>query len=218
MSEVIAQINTAPSGDTWDIAIGKMNQSLNAISTMVVSVNSHANGGLTTGNGYVAGVFGARDLVANTLSGGTVETPGILTISSNVAVSGDTLEVGDIIVNSSDISINGVSITQIAGLIKFTNTTIGTTDQEISSFDKLAFRGAEYIVTVKDTNANGHQISKALVLHDSGNAYCTEFGIMYSNTILGQLSANANATFVRVYLTPTVANTTVSGSIILVDI
>src|SRR5512143_3094348 len=129
MSETIDQINTAAGGDTWEIGIGKINQSLNAISTVVVSVNSHANGGLTSGNGFVEGTFGARNLVANTLSGGTVQTPDVLTITSNVEYTGDTVTMGDIVINSSDITVNAVSVTRIAGLIRFTDETIGTSDQ-----------------------------------------------------------------------------------------
>lgn len=218
MSETIAQINTAPLGDTWETGLEKVNMSLNVISTMAVTVNSHANGGLTVGNGYVQGIFGATDLVANTLSGGTVETPEVLTITSNVSMAGDIIEVGDVIVNSSDITINGVSITQLSGMVDFTNTTIGTSDQLITYFDKLVFRGAKYIISVKDTNENAYQMSELLLIHDSGNAYATEYSVIYSNTSLGEFSANANSTHIKMYMTPTVANTQISGKAIMVNI
>ena len=214
MSETITAVNTAI--DTYQTFVEKCNAAINAISTIVVSVNTHANGGLTTGNGFVEGTFGARNLVGNTMAGGTVETPGLLTITTNVESTGDTISIGNVAVNTTDITINGVSVSEVAGILKFTETTTGTTDQEVHTFSKIAYRGAEYTLTVKDNNANAYQINKMLLVHDTGDAYTTEYGVVYSNTYLGELSANVDATNVRVYFTPISSNTYVSGSVVLV--
>jgi hypothetical protein len=214
MSETITAVNTAV--DSYQTFILKCNAAINAISTVVVSVNTHANGGLTTGNGFVEGTFGARNLVGNTMAAGTVETSGMLTITNHVASTGDTITIGNVAVNTTDITINGVSVSEVAGLIKFTGTTAGTSDQQVYTFSKIAYAGAEFTVTIKDDNANAYQINKMLIVHDTGDAFTTEYGVVYSNTYLGELSANIDATNVRIYFTPTIANSTISGSTILV--
>jgi len=216
MSETITAVNTAV--DTYQTFVEKCNAAINAISTIVVSVNTHANGGLTTGNGFVEGTFGARNLVGNTMAGGTVETPDLLTITTNVESTGDTITIGNVAVNTTDITINGVSVSEIGGLIKFTGTTSGTSDQQVYTFSKISYSGAEVTVTIKDNDANAYQINKMLVIHDTGDAYTTEYGVVYSNTYLGEMSANLDATNVRIYFTPTVANTSISGSTILVPV
>ncbi len=210
---VIPVVNTAT--DTFELWIEKTNLAINAISTQAVTVNSHANGMLTTGNGFVEGTFGSRNLVGNTLAGGTVATPGLLTITTNVSVTGTTLNVGTVSVNSSDVSIGGVSVTQISGISKFIANTNGLTDQLIYFFSKTTYRAAEFTMSINDVNANAHQLSKVMVIHDTGNTYLTEYAVVYSNNNLGQFLSNANSTHIRTYLTPTVANTTLSGSVLL---
>lgn len=65
MSIVITPVYVA--NDTFDIWVGKVNSAIDIISANCVTCNSDANGGLTTGNGWVQGTFGASDLVANTI-------------------------------------------------------------------------------------------------------------------------------------------------------
>jgi hypothetical protein len=220
MAETIAQVNAAPSGDTFTILIDRVNEMANVISTIAVSVNSHVNGGITTGNGFVEGTFGARDVVANTLCGGTVETPTDLTICTNVGITDDAvfLSVGNVVVNTTDIAINGVSVSEVAGIFRFEKDTETTAANLVHSFDKLVYRGAEYIVTVEDLVDNAYQTSKVLIVHSSGNAYSTEYGVVWSNTNLGVFTSNTDSTNVNVYFTPTPANTNVSGSVTLIGV
>lgn len=94
-----------------------------------------------------------------------------------------------------------------------TNTvTTGTSAQLIDNFLKASYRSGEYTITIKDNAANAHQTTKLLVLHNNSNtdAFYTEYAAVFSNTELGLMSANANSTHVLVYITPTVANSTVS--------
>ena len=188
------------------------------MSTSVCTVNSHANGGLTTGNGYVEGIFGGRNLCANTIRGGTVETPGILNIISNVEVTNTTAVIthGTVVINSTSVSIGGSPLGFSSEI--FTSTTTGTGSQEVSSFDKFLYRGSAYTVTITDNNANGYQINKLLVLHSSGDAYVTDYSIIYSNNSLGSFTVAANSTHVVVNVTPTSANTTLRGEYELIEI
>lgn len=210
MSYNITQINAAPSADTFQIWVDRTNEVINAISTIVVTTNTHANGGLTTGNGWVEGIFGALNLRANTISGGTVQTPGVLTLTSNLAITGGNVTFGTVVVNTTMITIGGSNVALItdAGV---NTTTSGTTAQQVDFWDKTAYRAAEYTLTIKDNDANNHQVSRFLVLHDEGDAYYTQYAIVWSNNAQGNFSANANSTHVRVYLTPVSSNTNVKG-------
>lgn len=218
MSETIAQVNASPGADTFQIWVDQTNKAINAISTVVVSVNTHANGGLTTGNGFVEGIFGARNLIANTFRGGTVETPSQVTLTSNLDVTGDKITVGDVVINSSAIVVGGIILE--TGGSSFTTTTTGATPQVIDYFDKLTYRSADYVLSIKDNNANAYQASKILVVHDGSvtDAQMIEYGIVYTNTAMGIMSANANSTHVRVFFTPVSTNTTVKGSKTLVGL
>lgn len=213
MSETIAQVNASPSGDTFQIFVDQTNKAINAISTVCVTVNTHANGGLTTGNGFVEGTFGARNLVANTVRGGTVQTPGTLTVTSNVDVSGDKITLGNVVINSTAIAVDGVEL-EAGGGAFFEYQTSGTSAQIIDYFDKLTYRSAEYVISIKDNQANAYQMSKALIIHNGSvtDAQMIEYGIVYTNAAMGIISANANSTHVKLYFTPVSTNTSVKGN------
>jgi len=216
MTLSINQINAAAGADTFQIWVDQTNKAINAISTIVVTANTAANGSLTTGNGFVEGVFGSRTLVANTFRGGTVQTSALLTISSNVVFTANTVTMGVVAINTTGISVNGQLLS--TGGYKFAIDTVGLAAQEIDNFDKLLFRGADYILTTKSLTVNAFQINKVLMVHDSGNAYLAEYAVTFSNTTQAEFSANANGTHIRLFVTPTSANAHVSGSRITVDI
>jgi hypothetical protein len=213
MSITIPAILTS---ETFQIWLDRTNQIANAISTVAVTVNTHANGGLTTGNGFVEGTFGARNLVGNTIHGGTVQTPALMTMTSNLAITGSTLFIGNVVINSSAITVDGQILA--TGRSEIAVNTSGTGTQEIDNWDKLLNRGAEYFITIKDNNANAVHGEKMVVIHDSGDAYYTRTSVVWSNTSQGDFSANANGTHVRVYLTPTSTNAHISGTRVTVDV
>ena len=108
---------------------------------------------------------------------------------------------------------NGVSAAEYNSRFKFANSVLtGTSTQTVDTFVRTDYRFAEYMVAVKDNNANAFQSSKVLVSHDfnSSAAFSTEYGTMASNTILGLFSATGNATHVFLQFTPTTTNCSVS--------
>lgn len=94
----------------------------------------------------------------------------------------------------------------------FTATTSGNSSQLIDSFEKNQYRTVEYVVSIRDNNANAFMSSKILCSHDdnSTDAYLTEYATMISNSTLGIFSAISNATHVLLNFTPTSTNTSVS--------
>lgn len=173
----------------------------NSISNVVISVS----GGLAVTN--LNSSFG------NSSSNVVVSQTGIVISSGpgSLAVGNSS---SNVVVSQTGITINGAGVVGTGALINVA--TIGTSAQIIDNFLFASFRGAEYTIVVRDTNANNVQMSKALVCTDNGDGYITEFGTNISNTDLGIMSANANATHVRVYFTPTVANTLVKGQRMIV--
>lgn len=207
MSKVITQVNAAPAGDTFQIWVNRTNEVINCISTEVVTINTHANGALTTGNGFVEGVFGGRTMCGNTVRGGTVQTSANLNITSNVVCTGYQLTYGNVTINAETIAINGVPV----GDANVTVETTGTGAQIVDFWDKFVYRGADYTLTIKDLNANAYQLSRVLLVHATGEAYVTEYGAVYSNTTQGEFSCGANQTHVILYLTPISTSTHVMG-------
>ena len=103
------------------------------------------------------------------------------------------------------------------------NTNASGTNFVIDSFLSSTFRSGQYTVSIKDTStsANAYQISQLLVTHVTDNAYVTEYGIITTNSSIGTLgvfSANANTTHVKLNFVPSVTNTTIKGSKILITV
>jgi hypothetical protein len=86
--------------------------------------------------------------------------------------------------------------------------TIGTSAQLISTY-AVGSKVGKLVISVQNDNANAFMATEILILNDGGTTYTTEYALLASNGNLGTFSANCNTTFVRVYMTPTVANTTV---------
>lgn len=84
MAEQIPHINV--DSDTFQIVFDRINSIITTVNTDVVTVNT--GGGVTTGNGYVIGNFGANVLATARLTGGNTTAPSNLNVSSNVSFTG----------------------------------------------------------------------------------------------------------------------------------
>ena len=102
------------------------------------------------------------------------------------------------------------SFTLVEALIKGNIETSGTTNREINNYLTNIFASAEYLLAVKDNNANNYQSSKILITHDVDNAYLSEYAIIVSNNYVGSFFANSNTSHVRLYFNPTSTNTTIN--------
>lgn len=196
--------------DTFEVWLNRTNDLITLISNNTVTANGAVNGSQTSGNAWVVGTLGGTVLAANNIRGGTVETTNTLYVTSNLVVNSSKLQVGaNVIVNTSSLSIGGSNESYVNVV------TSGTSAQLIDSFDITTHRSAEYCLTIKNTAANGYQMSKLLLIHDDTDALVTEYGIIFSNTSLGVFSANANSTHVKLNFTPVPSATTVKGQKVL---
>ncbi len=90
-----------------------------------------------------------------------------------------------------------------------TNTSIVLTATVVDAFFLADYRGAEYLVTIKDTLANNYQLSKLVLLHDGGSAIMTEYARVISNNDIGTFTASTNATHAILNYTPVTSNNTI---------
>lgn len=179
--------------------------------TSNVNINTNASGTLSiTSNSFI--FPNTSILVVNTAVVATALRGGNSTVSANLLITSDVYignSTTNVAITANNISLNGTNVLFTSALINVA--TIGTSAQLVDSFAFASFRGAEYTLVIRDTNANNVQMTKALVCTDNGDGYISEFGTNISNTDLGIMTANANATVVRVYFTPSVANTLIKG-------
>ena len=100
----------------------------------------------------------------------------------------------------------------------FVSTLITSTSLSVfDSFFITDYRGAEYLITVKDNNSNTYQLSKVLILHDGVTPLMTEYGLMYSNTVLGDFSVSANVTHIILSVVTLTSNTLVKATKNLIE-
>jgi hypothetical protein len=83
----------------------------------------------------------------------------------------------------------------------------GLTVKLIDSFVFADARTVKYVFSVGDRNNAQFQSTELLLVHDNTNTFVTEYATLVTNNTLATFAANANATHVRLYSTPAVANT-----------
>lgn len=200
------ETNTYITGSRLYLGNSTVNSSINSLSV------SWANSTLTSNIGASGASFGNSVINTTAISVGS----NVVLNTSSVAVGNSTVNT---VVNSSSIDLNSsVNYTSFT-----TNTNSLGGNFIVDSFPSSTFRGGQYTISVKDTStgANAYQVSQLLVTHVTDNAYVTEYGIVTTNSALGSLgtfSANANSTHVKLNFVPSVANTTVKGSRLLITV
>lgn len=188
MPVTIQQVNSTNTFEFWRL---RTNEIIEALGNSVVTVDTVSTGNIT--------VNGSLVVVATTTTNALIVNTTI-TVNTSVSVGNSTINA---VINSTS------SIPEHINTV-----TTGTGAQIVDSF-VVASRATEYTLTVQDNAQNAFQLSKCLVIHDGGDAYLTEYGIVASNTtagILAAFSANANATHVRLIATPTVANAQIKAT------
>ena len=213
--------NTANT-NTFDYWRNRTNELADAMTNKTVTVESNT----ATGNAAITGTFSANVLfLGNTTVNSTSNSTSIVfgntvqnTVvnTSSIFISNSTSNLTISIPTTSQyangkffLNANG-SFTLVEALIKGNIETSGTTNTEINNYLTNTFASAEYLLAVKDNNANNYQSSKILITHDVDNAYLSEYAIIVSNNYVGSFFANSNTSHVRLYFNPTSTNTTIN--------
>lgn len=144
----LPSINT--SADTFQSLFDKVNAVINTIANSVVTSNNSANGAVTTGNGYISGIFSSNVFATPTLRGGNVQTSATLDVISNtnfstvvnvstqilvgnsttnVIANSSSLKIGNFIANNTVVSIGNSTVNTVVNTSSFkvgSNVVVGT--------------------------------------------------------------------------------------------
>jgi uncharacterized protein involved in tellurium resistance len=173
------------------------------------------------------GVTGVTTLGNNATIAGTLGVTGAATLSNTIAVTGtatlsNTLGVTGATTLSSTLAVTGNSTFSNIATFKtehvidvFANGNLGATvgsDLLVFQFPKADYSSVKLLIQLK--NAGNTQISEALIAHDTTDAYLTTYGTVSAPatanaglSLLGNFSANADTTNVRVYVNQKIAST-----------
>jgi hypothetical protein len=190
-------ISQVANTDTFYKWLTTVNLLANAMSTIVVTTQSSP----ATGDASVTGNLNSSSLVVNnsiSLSNGTANT--IITIPTTAQYLN-----GNYFLNA-----NGSWTFVTVNMIQGSANTSGLAAQVIDSYPLASYKAAEYMIWVKDNNANNYYTTKLLTMNDGTNGYITEYGSILSNNNIGYFSASSNSTSFILNFTPTSTNTTVN--------
>jgi hypothetical protein len=73
--------------------------------------------------------------------------------------------------------------------------------QTVDYYSMSTHKGAKYIVSVIDNNANNKYFTELLTTHDTNSGYITEYGMITTNSNIGTFSVSANTSSVLLQFT-----------------
>jgi hypothetical protein len=124
MAKTRAIINTA--ADNFQTLYDRVNELVADLGTEIITANTDAGGGATTGNAFVTGILGGTTLTANAIRGGTVATAAPLNVTSNLVFDvTKSLVQGNVVINSTAIAI-GANVTITPALMAVGNSTVNS--------------------------------------------------------------------------------------------
>ena len=154
-------------------------------------------------------------ITGNTTLSNTLAVTGATTLSSTLGVTGTTTLSNTLVVTGNSNFSNIATFKTEHVVDVFANGNLGATigsDLLVFQFPKADYSSAKLIIQLKNTGNT--QISEVLVAHDTTDAYLTTYGTVSAPptanaalSLLGNFSANADITNVRVYVNQKIAST-----------
>lgn len=188
MSRFYDDINT--STDTFAVWVSRTNDIIDLIKSDVVTTSANSAGDTTTGNGFVIGIFGGRDLVANTIGGGNVSISNTLTVVSNTNFTGGQINsVSNVYINSANVYTNTTSFRVVGNTYVITT---GTNSNTISYVTNGSF--STFDVTADNTSINSAVTFVKGVIF-SNTAVFNSNVALNANTVANSINVSGNATF-----------------------
>jgi hypothetical protein len=146
MSVSIANVN--PAINSFQNWLDKTNQALDVISTKAMTADLTINGSNTSGNAVLNGTFTANIVtVANTLRGGSMTTPGNLTITTNTTI----VDTGSFFVNNTNIRVVNSNTFVNTSVLNIVGGTANITSNVSVSSDTI-FLGSANLTVTSDTD------------------------------------------------------------------
>ena len=154
-------------------------------------------------------------ITGNTTLSNTLAVTGATTLSSTLGVTGTTTLSNTLVVTGNSTFSNIATFKTEHVVDVFADGNLGATigsDLLVFQFPKADYSSAKLIIQLKNTGNT--QISEVLVAHDTTDAYLTTYGTVSAPptanaalSLLGNFSANADVTNVRVYVNQKIAST-----------
>jgi uncharacterized protein involved in tellurium resistance len=213
-ANVFANATTVLVGNaTFNTAIG--NGSITASANLTITPTSHlVVVGAATVSSNVA-LANTLAVTGNTNLSNTLTVTGATALSNTLGVTGATTLANTLAVTGPTTYANIATFKTEHVVDVFANGNLGATtgsDLLIFQFAKADYSSAKLLIQLK--NAGNTQISEALIAHDTTDAYMTTYGTVSSPatanaglSLLGNFSANADTTNVRVYVNQKIAST-----------
>lgn len=152
----------------------------------------------TTTNSISSGVFG-QNLYINSN-----------TVFQNNAVFSNSISVAN------SITTNSLSVGSVSGLFTNNYTFSNTSEATVDNFPIASYRSGEYIIQLTDSSSgNKYHTTKILVLHDGTTPYVTEYGTLYSSSVLGTFRCTISGGNLNLLCTPFSSSTVVKLTKIL---
>lgn len=188
MSRFYDDINT--STDTFAVWVSRTNDIIDLIKSDVVTTSANSTGDTTTGNGFVIGIFGGRDLVANTIGGGNVSISNTLTVVSNTNFTGGQINsVSNVYINSANVYTNTTSFRVVGNTYVITT---GTNSNTISYVTNGSF--STFDVTADNTSINS-AVTFVKAATFGNTAVFNSNVALNANTVANSINVSGNATF-----------------------
>jgi len=154
-------------------------------------------------------------ITGNTTLSNTLAVTGNTTLSNTLGVTGTTTLSNTLVVTGNSTFSNIATFKTEHVVDVFANGNLGATigsDLLVFQFPKADYSSVKLIIQLKNTGNT--QISEVLVAHDTTDAYLTTYGTVSAPptanaalSLLGNFSANADVTNVRVYVKQKIAST-----------
>lgn len=188
--------------NTFDYWRNRTNEMANYFTTCTVTTDANGSTTTTTGNAAITGNFTvAGQFISGNSTINTVANSSTLTISNTVLSTTiglpNTYQWG----NNFHLAANGDWT-----YVSVSNSEISHSGNNIVGIDSIpmaAYNAAEYLLSVKDNNANNYYTSKVLLTHDTSTAYVTEYASFITNNSIGVFTGGANLTHAILYFTGT---------------
>ena len=171
-----------------------------------IGVYGNYDDGLSDGSSEYTGLFrDASDSTWKLFDGLEVEPGNTVNISGTGYAYAD-FKAGDIEATGQLTAVGPLSLSNLRMDADQNLTTTATTEVNLDTFPLLSYRSAKY--HIQASQGTNYHATEVMVIHNSTNAFFSQFGDIYTNNALFSLSVDTNSGNVRLRVTPASASST----------